>query len=300
MRRSGVFRRLFAHKLAVVGGLYILMVAVMAAAAPLVTSGHFAQQDLVSQYHAPGRDFWLGADFLGRDIYTRLVYGARISLAVAALSQVAQFTVGVPLGLLAGYYGGRIDAIVSRAIDFVFALPVLLLVIVLANFFRVYVEGRGGFLGMLDAVNGWSGGLGGVLFAITVTWWIIPARLVRGLTLSLKQADYVTAARTLGASDARIVLRHILPNTFAPLIVSAALLVPVAIILEAGVSFIGLGVNPPLPSWGLMLNDGVAVLRPFPFVLISPAAAIAFTTLAFNFLGDGLRDALDPTMRGVV
>lgn len=296
---SRAYRRLTAHKLAVAGGLYILLVSVMAALAPLVTPSNFADQDLVNQYHAPSGDFWLGADFLGRDIYSRLVYGARISLAVAALSQVAQFAIGVPLGLLAGYYGGRVDAIVMRAVDFVFAMPALLLVLVLANFFRVYLEGQGGFLGTLDLVNEWSGGLAGVLIAITVTWWIVPARLVRGLTLSVKESDYVTAARALGASDARIVLRHILPNTFAPLIVTATLLVPVAIILEAGVSFLGLGVQPPLPSWGLMLANGVDVIRSFPFVMISPAVAVVLTTLAFNFLGDGLRDALDPTMRGM-
>lgn len=186
------------------------------------------------------------------------------------------------------------------AVDFMFAFPALLFVIVLSNFFRAYLESdRGGLWALLSSVNEWSAGLTGVLISIVLIWWIIPARLVRGLTLSIKQTEYVTAARAIGASDVRIILRHILPNLTAPIIISAMLLVPVAIIAEVGISFLGLGVNPPLPSWGLMLDEGVDVIRSYPFVLLSPAAAIVVTTLAFNFLGGGLRDALDPTMRGV-
>ncbi len=222
----------------------------------------------------PDAQHWLGADKQGRDILSRLLYGARISLAVGFLSQVPILLIGTIAGCLAGYRGGRTDAAIMRAVDVFYAFPDLL------------------FLITLMAVLGRS--FGNVLLALTFTGWAGVARLVRGQVLQVKQAEFITAARCVGASDGRIMRRHILPNLAGVLAVALSFGVPGAMVAEAGLSFLGLGLLPPAPSWGLMLSDGFATLRSAPHIALYPGLAIGLTMLALFVLGDSLRDALDP------
>ena len=241
----------------------------------------------------------LGTDAFGRDVLSRLMYGARVSLTVAIMAQVIILLIGVPLGLLAGYFGGWVDHLIMRAVDALYSLPDVLIVIVLMAFIKQGLGQAGtGPLGALGWLDGATGGLTGVLIGIGLTYWLTVCRIVRAQVLALREREYVLAARALGAGPARIIRAHLLPNCLAPVIVAASLGVPAAIMLEAGLSFIGLGISPPMPSWGIMVADGIEALRSYPHAVIAPCAALSLTLLAFNFLGDGLRDALDPLMRG--
>lgn len=224
----------------------------------------------------PSLQHWFGTDKQGRDIFSRLIYGARISLAVGFFSQIPVLLIGVAAGWAAGYYGGRLDAAIMRAADVFYALPALLMLITL-----MAVLGRG---------------FGPLLLALTITSWAGLARLVRGQILQLRQAEFITAARCLGAPDSHILWRHLLPNLSGVLLVAISLGVPAAILAEAGLSFLGLGLLPPAPSWGLMLSDGFTTLRSAPHIALFPGLAIALTMLALFVLGDSLRDAADPRL----
>jgi ABC-type dipeptide/oligopeptide/nickel transport system permease subunit len=293
---SVALRRLSRNRAAVAGAVFIVLLAVVAIGAPLFARYHFADQHLLHTYESPNSQFWFGSDELGRDIYSRVIYGARISLGVALAAMVFQLAIGVPLGLIAGFYGRWVDSLVMRLVDMMLALPTFLLLIVFANYFReTLTTDASGLAGVLSELNDSIAGLLGVLLAISLTWWVFPARLVRGVVLSLRERDFVTAARASGATGRRIIIIHILPNTMAPIVVAAMLGIPGAILAEAGISFLGLGVQPPYPSWGLMIADAATALRSYPYMIIPPSAALVLTTLAFNFLGDGLRDALDPS-----
>jgi ABC-type dipeptide/oligopeptide/nickel transport system permease subunit len=216
----------------------------------------------------------MGTDKQGRDILSRIIYGTRISMSIGFLSQVLTLVVGTILGAIAGYYGGKLDTLIMRITDVFYAFPNLLLLIILMAAF-----GRG-FLNLL--------------VAMTFTAWVGSARLVRGQVLQLKEFEFVESARALGASDRHIILRHMLPNVMSTIMVAFSFGVPGAILGEAGLSFLGIGLVPPTPSWGIMLNDGFAVLRALPNVVFFPALVIAIVMVAFLYLGDGLRDALDP------
>jgi oligopeptide transport system permease protein len=206
--------------------------------------------------------------------------------------------IGVPLGLVAGYSGGWVDGTIMRTVDILFALPGLLLIILVMTSLRALVEGaHSGPLGAVAAVDRGVGGLLGVFIALGLVSWLTVARLVRAQVLSLKEKEYVEAARALGAGDRRLIWRHLLPNTVAPVLIAATLSMPAAIATEAGLSFLGLGVRPPLPSWGIMIAEGVRNMRVFPHLLLFPGLALALTLVAFTFVGDGLRDALDPQMK---
>lgn len=222
----------------------------------------------------PGAQHWLGTDKQGRDILSRLIYGARISLAVGFLSQIPVLLIGVAAGCAAGFYGGRFDAVIMRTADVFYAFPTLLFLITL-----MAVLGRG---------------FGPLLLALTITAWASLARLVRGQVLQLRQAEFVIAAHCLGASDLHIARRHLLPNLTGVLLIAVSLGIPAAILAEAGLSFLGLGLLPPAPSWGLMLSDGFTTLRSAPHIALFPGLAIALTMLALFVLGDSLRDAADP------
>ncbi|MBN2259414.1 MAG: ABC transporter permease [Clostridiales bacterium] len=223
------------------------------------------------------KTFWFGTDGLGRDLYIRVLFGARISLLIALVATLVNFFIGVLYGGVSGYAGGKIDNVMMRIVDVIATVPLLLYVILLMVIFEP--------------------GLKTIMIAIGTVYWVSMARIVRGQILSIKEQEFVLAARTLGASTWRILVRHLIPNAMGPIIVSLAMMIPSAIFTEAFLSFIGLGVNAPQASWGTLANDAVAGLRSYPYQLFFPATFISITVLAFNFLGDGLRDALDPRLR---
>lgn len=218
-----------------------------------------------------------GTDQLGRDVLARQLYGARISLTVAAIATLVNFFIGVFYGGLAGYLGGRADTLMMRVVEVISTIPLTLYVILIMVVF--------------------NSGFFSVIIAIGSVYWVDMARIVRGQILTLKQQDYVAAARTMGASTGRILTRHLLPNSVGPILVALTMLIPSAIFIESFMSFIGLGVTPPEASWGTLTSEAVETLRAYPYQMFFPAAAISLTMFAFNFLGDGLRDALDPRLR---
>lgn len=277
-------------------GIGLLML--LALLAPLLAPSGFATQDLAHVRETPGRQYLLGTDQLGRDILSRLMYGARVSLAVGFVVQFLILAIGVPVGLVAGYFGGKVDTLLMRFVDVLYAKPNLLFVIIIMTFLRAkFQQGNAGLLQPLKGFNEATGGLLGVFIGLGLVSWLTVSRLVRGQVLSHKRKEYIEAARCIGAGHARIITRHLLPNTLAVIIVATMLGIPGAILYEAGISFLGLGVNPPTPSWGSMIADGVEQIRSYPHMLIAPALALSLTVLAFNFVGDGLRDALDPWMK---
>lgn len=223
------------------------------------------------------QSYLFGTDALGRDMLSRVIYGARISLLIALIATVVNFFIGVLYGGISGYFGGQVDNIMMRIVDIINVIPLLLYVI------------------LLSVIIG--SGLKSIIIAIGSVYWVGMARIVRGQVLALKEQEYVLSARTLGASNMRIMIRHLIPNAMGPIIVSLTMMIPSAIFTEAFLSFIGLGVNAPLASWGTLANDALGGLRSYPYQLFYPSLAISLTMLAFNFLGDGLRDALDPRLR---
>ncbi|MBC7813467.1 MAG: ABC transporter permease [Burkholderiales bacterium] len=254
------------------------------------------------QPYAPGSPqfcFVFGADALGRDVLSRTIYGARVSLAVALIGATISLGLGIVYGVTAGYYGGWVDNLMMRVIDFLYGIPSLVLVILFQTFFKSLERSDDpGFAHYLIEIDRSMGGLFFLFIAMGALSWIDMARLTRGQVLAYKQREFVESARAIGASDRRIIFLHLLPNILGPLIVAETLNIPAYIFTEAFLSFIGLGVEPPTPSWGSMINAGRDSLTAFPNLILIPGAALALTTLAFNFLGDGLRDAIDPYLRG--
>jgi peptide/nickel transport system permease protein len=261
-----------------VGAAIVLVVVVAAVFGPAVAPFDPATQEMALRLEGPTGLHWFGLDELGRDIFTRVLYGARISLLVGIVVVGVSATVGIAMGAIAGYFGGRVDETISRVIDILLAFPGLLLAIALV------------------AVLGPS--LTNVVMALTLIGWVGYARLVRGQVLRAREFEFVQAARALGATTPRILLRHVIPTTLPAVTVQATLGMGAAILNEASLSFLGLGVQPPTPSWGTMLNYGRGHLLDAPHLTIFPGVAIAVLVLGFNFLGDGLRDALDPAARG--
>ena len=295
--RSGTWGRVvFRTRTAGLATLVLLAILGAAAFAPLLAHGPF-RQDVRIRNAGPSAQHWLGTDQLGRDLFARLAFGARVSSLVAVASTLVAVTIGVAVGSVAGYWGGRVDAMIMRLVDAMYAFPDLLFAVLLSALIKGNLAGSGsGPLASLTAVYHATGGLLGVLFTIGLTSWLTICRLVRGQILSLRHAEYVDAARCAGASGPHIVRFHLLPNTLAPILVAATLAIPNAVILEAGLSFIGLGVDPPTPSWGTMVADGILSLESYPHQLWIPAVAIGLTLLCLNILGDSIRDALDPLL----
>jgi oligopeptide transport system permease protein len=292
------FRRLRRSRLAFASGILLLALALIAIFAPLVAPKPYDLQDYNALTQSPGGNYLLGTDELGRDILSRLIFGARISLTVGFVVQAVILLIGVPAGLAAGYYGGKIDTAIMRTVDTLYSIPSLLFIIVIMTFLRAqFATANGGIGGALSSLDDRTGGLLGVFIGVGLVNWMPAARLVRAQVVSLKEKEFVEAARGLGASDRRIMAQHLLPNVVATIVVTATLGIPQAIIYEAGISFLGLGARPPMPSWGLMISEAIPNLRSYPYMLVSPAIALSLTVLAFNFLGDGLRDALDPWMK---
>ena len=232
------------------------------------------QNNLVDRQMAPGASYWLGTDHLGRDLFSRILHGGRISLMVGFLATLVSITIGVVYGTVAGYFGGRIDTFMMRIVDILYAMPFMIFVIILTTYF-------GNHLWLL-------------FVAIGAVEWLTMARIVRGQVMSLKQMEFVEAGRSLGLSDVRIIFRHLIPNTLGPVIIYTTLTVPAVMRLESILSFLGLGVQPPRSSWGTLIKEGADRMLTTPWVLIFPAIIFGLTLFCLNFLGDGLRDALDP------
>jgi ABC-type dipeptide/oligopeptide/nickel transport system permease subunit len=252
--------------------------------------------------------FVLGADGLGRDIFSRIAFGSQVSLIVGIVGTVVSLTVGTVYGLVSGYYGGKVDSVMMRFVDFLYGLPGLVIIIMLQVFFKTLAaysndpayQSMIGPIGLaMVEINRRMGGLFFLFIALGLLGWIGEARLTRGQVLSIKQKEFVEAARAIGASDRRIIFVHLLPNIIGPLIVVGALSIPGYIFTEAALSALGLGVNPPTPSWGDMISEARDVgFGSVPHLIIGPGGALTLTVLAFTFFGDGLRDALDPRLRG--
>ncbi len=271
------WRRLRRNRLALASSVFLTFLILVAIVAQFWTPYSYYAQGIGPIYQGPTGQHLLGLDNFGRDILSRIMLGAQISLKVGIGTQVIVIAIGVVVGLLAGFYRGFLDIIVSTLINIFYGIPDLLVALVL-----VLLLGRG---------------LGIIIFAIAITRWMDMARLVRGQTLALREREFVEAARAGGAKASRIIFRHILPNALGPIIVQATFGVPMAILFEAFLSFLGLGVPPPTPSWGAMAADGFHAIRISPHIVLAPAIALSLTLMAFNFLGDGLRDALDPRQK---
>ena len=294
------WRRLLRNKAAVIGLAFIIFEIAIALAAPLVAPYDYASHDRnnTATTQRPSRAHLLGTDGQGRDVLSRVIYGARISLSVGFAAEAIILLIGVPLGLMAGFYGRWVDTLLMRFVDIMYAFPDLLFMITL----MVYLKAKlptltSGPLLPLKNLYLATGGVAGILLALAFTSWLTLSRLVRGEVLSLKRREFVEAAQAIGASNGQIMRQHLLPNALAPIIISATIGIPTAILAEAGLSFIGIGINPPTPSWGQMISEGLTGLRSVPHMVLAPAVALALTVLSFNFLGDGLRDALDPRMK---
>lgn len=290
-------KRLRRNRLALASGVFLALLVLVAAFAPWVAPKHYAEANFMATFARPGGDYPLGADFLGRDLLSRIVYGTRISLAVAFLGAFFAFTVGLVYGVASGYRGGRTDAVLMRIVDVLYAFPSLLFIILLMVSFKTGFGGGMSSSPFVLAVNRVDAQLGGVfliVLGISLTSWVGMARLTRGMALSLREADYVQAAKALGASDWRVVSRHVVPGLIGPLLVNVTFAIPSFIATEAFLSFIGIGATPPTPSWGTMIAEGITSMRSHPHLAIYPGLALALVMLAFNFLGDGLRDAIDP------
>jgi oligopeptide transport system permease protein len=284
--------RLLKNRLAILGGIIVILLVLLAIVGPFITPYGYDQTDtdLIRQTRGPANPgeggHLLGTDILGRDLLSRIMDGARISMTVALVVQVTVLLIGVPIGALARWFGGRVDNLLMRFTDITYAFPDLLFIILLTVVFKDTWFG--------DAVDG----LLLVFVAIGIVSWVGVARLVRGQMLSLKETEYVEAARAIGVPDRRIVTRHLLPNSIGPIIVAVTLGIPGAILAEALLAFIGIGANVPRASWGTLITEGQVWMSSEPHLLLFPAIAIALALLSFTFLGDGLRDALDPKLKG--
>lgn len=308
--------RLRRNKLALTSIGFIVLIILAAIAAPLVTTGDFAKQDLLANnaiaewmmfmmpegaenYARFSDQFIIGADHLGRDLWTRTVYGARVSLTIAVVAATVSFLIGTVYGLISGYVGGTVDNWMMRFVDFLYGFPFLIVVILLQTYFKA-LSRRGAEGGLGQIVVGMNNAMGGMFFlfiAIGMINWIGMARIARGQVLSVRKKEYIEAAHAIGAPHLKIIFKHVLPNILGPLIVIETMAIPGYIFTEAFLSFIGLGVDAPTPSWGIMISEAASGIRSYPNQLLPPALALTLTTLAFNFMGDGLRDAFDPRMK---
>ena len=271
------WKRLSKNKAAVVGGFFILLFIVVSIVGPFFTTKDPTEVMMMNKLQPPSAEFWFGTDNFGRDIFTRIIHGMSLTLKVGFLSVAIGGSIGVVFGIVSGYYGGKIDTIIMRVMDVLLAFPGILLA--------------------LAIVSVLGGSLQNVIIAVAI--FSIPAfaRIVRSSTLSVRQLEYIDAVRALGATDFRIIFKHILPNVVSPIIVQATLRIATAVLTASGLSFLGLGAQPPEPEWGAMLNDGRTYMKTAPHLMLFPGMMIAIVVLAFNIFGDGLRDALDPKMK---
>ena len=271
------WRRLKRNKLAMAGGMMVLIILLIAIFADVLAPYSYTKTNFARLNEAPSRAYPFGTDQIGRDQLSRMIYGARVSMLVGLGAQVIVVLIGVPIGALSGFIGGRTDLFLTRFIDVMYAFPSLLFVILVMS--------------MLGA------GLVNIFIAIGITGWVGIARQTRAQVLGLKQKEFVEGARALGAGFTRVLVRHVLPNALTPIVIAVTFGIPQAIFTEAALSFIGVGINPPTPSWGQMVGEGQQYLRSYWHLCVVPSIAIAITMLSFTFLGDGVRDALDPKLK---
>lgn len=274
---SDAWRRLRRNRLALVATIFLTFLVVVALVSLVWTPYRMSEVGVTATYAPPSAAHLLGSDELGRDLLSRLMVGAQVSLVVGLGTQLLVLVVGVPIGLLAGYYRGWLDSVVSFIINVFYGIPDILVAMIM-----VFLLGPS---------------LRNIIIAIVATRWMDMARLVRGQAFSLREREFIEAARASGARPLKMLFGHLFPNALGPIIVQATLGIPAAILFEAFLSFLGVGVQPPTPSWGSMANEGVAAIQYAPHMVLAPSIALSLTLMAFNFLGDGLRDALDPRSR---
>jgi ABC-type dipeptide/oligopeptide/nickel transport system permease subunit len=275
---SLIWLRFKANRAAIVSGIVLLTLILMAIFAPLITIAGYDEQNFLDHgLEPPSPQFWFGVDDLGRDFFSRIVYGARVSLTIGFASAFFSVLIGIPLGALAGYYGGWVDWFVMRVIELFSVVPPLLAAM------------------LLGALT--KGGFATVVLIASIFGWVQVCLLVRAQIKAFKEKEFVRAAVALGASPSYVIRRHLLPNSISPIIVGFVLAIPLAMMLEAGLSFLGIGVQPPVPSWGQMINVGMNFMFFYWHMAVFPTIALAITVLATTFFGDGLRDALDPTLK---
>jgi len=266
--------KLCKNRLAVGGLAFLIALCIISILTPWIAPYSYEQQDLLLGATPPSSDHLLGTDVFGRDMLTRIMWGGRVSLTVGFIATAVALVIGVAWGAIAGYIGGRVDMVMMRLVDILYALPFMIFIILL-----MVVFGRSLLL---------------LFFAIGAVEWLTMARIVRGQVMSLRKQEFTEAAYSLGLPQSTIIRRHIIPNTLGPVIVYTTLTIPSVMLLEAFLSFLGLGIQPPQSSWGLLINYGVETMEEYPWLLIFPGLALSMTLFALNFLGDGLRDALDP------
>ena len=262
------------NKLALFGFAILLFLIVVSLLTPWIAPYSYEEQNLMLGATAPSANHWLGTDIFGRDMLTRIMYGGRVSLMVGFVATAVALVIGILWGSIAGFVGGRVDAVMMRIVDIMYALPFMIFIVLL-----MVVFGRNILL---------------LFVAIGAVEWLTMARIVRGQVMSLRKQEFVEAAYSMGLSKWAIIRRHIIPNTLGPVIVYTTLTIPSVMLLEAFLSFLGLGIQPPQSSWGLLINYGVETMEEYPWLLIFPGITLSLTLFALNFLGDGLRDALDP------
>jgi oligopeptide transport system permease protein len=267
------WRRLSRNRMAVFGLVTTILLTALSIFGPWLSPYGYEEQDLARGASPPSAEHWLGTDILGRDLATRMLYGGRISLSVGLLATAVSLVIGVLYGAIAGYIGGRLDALMMRLVELIYAIPFTIFVILL-----MVVFGQQFIL---------------LFVAIGAVEWLTMARIVRAQVMSVKRQEFIEAAQALGLPKRQILLRHLIPNALGPILVYATLTVPMVMLLEAFLSFLGLGVPPPMSSWGVLIKEGAEVMREYPWLLLFPGGAFALTLFSLNFLGDGLRDALD-------
>lgn len=282
------WRRLKKNKVAVVSAYFILFVCLLGLLAEFIAPYAFYEQYMDRVLVSPSLQHWLGTDSLGRDMLSRIIYGARMSMAVGIITAIISLLIGTVYGAISGWMGGRVDSLMMRVVDILYSIPTLVLLILVKVIF--------------DSVNIFTNpelkALSGMLIALSIVGWVTLARVVRGQVLQVKEMVYVEAARALGARGFVILWRHVFPNILGPVIVLLTFQIPANILYESFLSFLGLGLQPPYSSWGVLANEGWRSLRSYPHLMISPGIALFLTMLAFNLFGDGLRDAFDPQMKG--
>ena len=274
---QNAWQKLRRDPLAMAGIVVIILMILLAIFGPLIQPYTYDGQDYSAINQTPNAQHWFGTDKFGRDLFVRVAYGARISLTVGFAAAAINMVIGVLYGGISGYVGGSVDMVMMRIVDIISAIPSLLIIILVMVFLGANMKS--------------------ILIALCLTYWIGTARQVRGQILSIKNQDFALAAKVIGESDFQILLRHLVPNSMGPIIVTVTFLIPQAIFYEAFLSFIGIGISVPVASWGTLANDSLANMNLYPHLMLFPAVAISITMFALNFIGDGLRDALDPRLK---